>query len=204
MMASAGKEAIWLACKQKACCHTTIVPTGRDVWRIARGLDVPLRSFLVYFESAVERRDAFHLDRSGRRFRLALARQPARRTGAAPCIFLLHTRQRHHRCALGSLRPLLCRSYPANVADGIVRLDAEGCTCRSWSLADVDIAGERALVAERQAEAEEYCRVVAAWNAGLPADPAEGSVDFGAYCEYLLTTYDSVAKPGMEASDISG
>jgi Fe-S-cluster containining protein len=197
-MQSSSKEATWLACKQKACCHTTIVPTGHDMWRIARGLDVPPLSFLMYFESSVERRDAFHLDQSGRRFRLALAHQPTRRRATpAPCIFLLRTRQGHHRCALGPLRPMVCRSYPAQVADGILYLDAGACTCGAWSLAGIDMAAGRALVDTRQAEAEVYCRVVAAWNARVATGPEE-AIEFGMYCEYLLTSYDRIAEKSAE------
>jgi hypothetical protein len=183
-----------MACRQKACCHTTIVPTGRDVWRIARGLGVPPQSFLSYFESTVARRDAFQLDWSERRFCLALVHQQAQRTATAPpCIFLLRTRQRHHRCALGPLRPLLCQSYPSQVVDGILYLRPDNCTCRSWNLADLDMARERALVSARQDEAEEYCWVVAQWNARVQNAVDGAQTDFGAYCAFLLQTYDALA-----------
>jgi Fe-S-cluster containining protein len=199
MDTSAGKGAIWLTCKQKSCCHATIVLTGRDVWRIARGLGVPPHSFVMVFPSAVARRDAFALDASERRFRLALAHQPSKRTvTASPCIFLLRTRQRHHRCSLGPLRPLLCQSYPSQVTDGILSLQATDCTCGRWNLAEVDMAAERDLVATRQAEAEEYCTIVAAWNAQLQAGWEDAQAAFGAFCDYLLRTYDERAVAGAQ------
>src|SRR5436190_9552256 len=117
------KEAIWLACKAKSCCYTPlVVPTGRDVWRIARVLETPPTSFLLYFPTPYARRDAFVLDGSGQEFRVALGKAPSRRKTAPPCIFLLRTRSGHHRCGLGDLRPLVCRAFPADVADGVLSL----------------------------------------------------------------------------------
>lgn len=194
------KESLWRACKQKTCCHTAVViPSGRDVWRIARALDTPPWSFLVYFETDAPRRDAFALDRSARRFRLALAKQPTRRTKRAPpCIFLLRTRTGHHRCGLGELRPMVCRTFPAERIGGVLCLRRDsGCTCRDWVLADVDIAEETALIAARQADAEEYCAVVARWNARVAAAPVEARFDFVAYCQFVLEAYDEIAAGAM-------
>jgi hypothetical protein len=190
------KEAIWLACKRKTCCHTAVViPTGRDVWRIARTLETPPWSFLVYFPAPAPRRDAFALDQSGRRFRLAFGKRPSRHTKSPPpCIFLLRTRQGHHRCGLGDLRPLVCKTFPCEMADGILSIGAEtGCTCREWALADVDMTAEMELIAQRQEDSEEYCTIVAEWNERVAAAPAETSVDFLAYCDFLLAAYDTIA-----------
>lgn len=190
------KESLWLACKQKTCCYTAIViPSGRDVWRIARALDTPPWSFLVYFETAAPRRDAFALDQSDRRFRLAFAKQTSKRTKSPPpCIFLLRTRTGHHRCGLGELRPLVCRTFPAESVDGVLCLRRDsGCTCRDWTLADVHIREEMPLVAARQADAEEYVGVVARWNSRVTAASAETPFDFVAYCQYVLESYDEIA-----------
>ena len=190
------KEALWLACKQKTCCYAPVViPSGRNVWRIARTLDTPPWSFLVYFETAAPRRDAFALDRSERRFRVALAKQPSQRTKTPPpCIFLLRTRSGQHRCGLGDLRPMVCRAFPAESVGGVVCLRRDsGCTCRSWVLADVDIDEETALLAARQTDAEEYCAVVARWNSMVGSAPAETHFDFVAYCQYVLESYDEIA-----------
>jgi Fe-S-cluster containining protein len=192
----ADKEAIWLACKRKTCCHTAIViPTGRDVWRIVRMLQAPPWSFLVYFPSPTSRRDAFLLDHSGMQFRLAFGKRPSRHTKTPPpCIFLMRTRQGHHRCGLGDLRPLVCKTFPCELADGVLAIGAEtGCTCREWSLVDVDIDAETALIAERQADAEEYCTIVAAWNVQVRAAPPDTRFDFRDWCDFLLAAYDEIA-----------
>jgi Fe-S-cluster containining protein len=188
------KEQLWLACRQKTCCSAPLViPTGRDVWRIARALDAPPWSFLIYFQSREPRRDAFCLDASGRTFRVALAKQPSRRHRLPPpCIFLVKTRDGAHRCGLGELRPSVCRAFPVEMVDGVVCLRPDsGCTCRRWTLGEVDVAEERELVLARQAAAEEYCGVVARWNARVAEAGPEARFDFLDYCRFLLEAYDA-------------
>ncbi|MGH2461830.1 MAG: YkgJ family cysteine cluster protein [Chloroflexota bacterium] len=193
------KEEIWLACKAKTCCYVaTVIPTGRDVWRIARALDAPPRTFLRAFESPTRRRDAFALDGSERRFRLALAKQPSRRRKApAPCIFLMKTNAGQHRCGLGGLRPMSCRAFPSELsAGGIVGVNGLGCTCRDWNLTDVDVDVERGLVETRLADADEYAEVVARWNDLVCAEPDGHAFDFPSYCAYLLAAYDEIDANG--------
>jgi Fe-S-cluster containining protein len=201
------KEEIWLACAAKTCCHTAVVvPTGRDVWRIARALDAPPWSFLRYFPTPVPRGDAFALAAVGPRYRLVLGKAPSRRR-TPPCVFLMRTRRGQHRCALGPLRPMACHAFPSEVVGGAlcVRNDG-GCTCRTWTLADLDVAEETAAVIAREVEAEEYRAVVAAWNARVAArsvgdgvgDTArdgagDAALSFFDYCTYLLETYDALA-----------
>ncbi|HMA35835.1 MAG TPA: hypothetical protein VKY74_15320 [Chloroflexia bacterium] len=196
------KEATWLACKPKTCCYTAfVVPTGRDIWRIARTLDVPPVTFLVYFQAPAPRRDAFQLAPAGPYFRIALAKQATRRKKSPPpCIFLLRTRSGYHRCGLGADRPQVCHTFPADMVNGILYIQPEsGCTCRRWTLADVEIAEETAAVRERQRDSEEYCGVVARWNATLATDPAPRA--FTDYCDYVLAAYDALAPAATGAPD---
>ena len=192
------KEALWLACKPKTCCHSAfVIPSGRDIWRISRTLEAPPWTFLVYFASPVPRRDAFTLTPDGPLFRLALAKAPSRHSKTPPpCIFLLRTRQGHHRCGLGDGRPAVCRSFPSVLVDGVLTLQAStDCTCHRWSLPDVDITEEMARVQIQQADVAEYCNVVADWNARVRAAPPETVFTFFDYCEALLTAYDTLAAP---------
>ena len=188
------KEAIWLACKAKRCCSLSIVvPTGRDVWRIARTLDVPPAAFLRCLPATQPRRDAFMLDGSGQTYRAVLDKRRSRRSTSMPCVFLLRTRSGHHRCGLGDLRPLVCRAFPAELDEGVLCLTNDGrCSCRTWSLADVDIAEEVKLVETRQRDAEEYCAIVGRWNARVKAGPTGVSYGFDEYCAYLLEAYDAL------------
>ena len=192
------KEALWLACKRKTCCHSAfVIPSGRDIWRISRTLEAPPWTFLVYFASPALRRDAFLLTPGGPPFRLALAKAPNRRSKTPPpCIFLLRTRQGHHRCGLGDGRPAVCRSFPSALVDGVLTLQGgTDCTCRHWGLPDVDIAEEMACVQIQQADVAEYCTVVAAWNTRVTAAPPETVFTFFDYCEALLVAYDVLAAP---------
>jgi Fe-S-cluster containining protein len=188
------REELWLRCREKQCCFgTVVVPTGRDVWRISRRWGAPPWSFLVYFETRVPRRDAFALDRSSRRFRLALAKHPEFRRDDRPgCAFLVRTRTGEHRCGLGELRPSGCRVFPLESREGVVGVQANhGCSCRAWSLADIDTSTERPLLEQRLAESEAYCAAVARWNVEVAALPEEEARHFPEYCEYLLEVYDS-------------
>lgn len=191
------KEAIWLACKQKRCCYTSFVlPTGRDVWRIAHSLQTRPETFLTYFESPQSRPDAFFLDASGRSFRIALAKQRSRRKSTPPCIFLLRTRNGYHRCGLGDLRPEVCKTYPTEIVSGVICIRNDGgCTCRTWTLQDIEIEDEMALVKSRTAEYHEYCDKVAVWNDMVLA-AGETIHTFVEFCDFLVRTYD----PHIEAT----
>lgn len=189
------RQALWLACKPKTCCYQAmVVPTGRDVWRISRTLNAPPWTYLVYFRSPQPRRDAFRLDRSDATYRLLLAKGVTRRTKApAPCIFLLRARDGSHRCGLDTLRPMVCQTFPVDVIDGVVCVQSQpGCTCRAWAVTDMDTGVERQLVARQQREAEEYCAVVARWNALVDTAPPEAAIAFPNYCDFLLAAYDAL------------
>ncbi len=189
------KEALWLSCKKKSCCSNIIVTTGRDMWRIARALDTPPWSFMVYFPSQAPSRDAFLLDHSGQPYRLALAKQTPRRPRKTlpPCIFLLRTGDGTHRCGLGQLRPLVCRAYPSEVQGSMVYLrGTTTCTCRDWSLVDVDLDEERALVEARQADAREYWALLERWNAQVLASVPGTRFTFGEFASFLLDHYDQI------------
>jgi hypothetical protein len=57
----------------------------------------------------------------------------------------------------------------------------------------MEIAEELPILDARQREAEEYCTVVAAWNARVAAAPAGTSFTFADFCRYVLTSYDDMA-----------
>ena len=146
------------------------------------------------------------LDHSGQMFRLALAKQATRRKKTpGPCTFLLRTRGGFHRCGLGDLRPLVCKSFPSDLMAGVlcVRNDL-GCTCRTWALADVDIAEERALVEAREEEAAEYHEVVAHWNAIVASASPDERFSFIDYCAFIMDAYDEIARAASGSGFLSG
>jgi Fe-S-cluster containining protein len=188
------REATWLACSAKSCCHAAlVVPTGRDVWRIARALEVPPWSFLRYFPTSQPVDDAFALDAGDRRYRLLLGKRESRKK-QPPCIFLTRTRHGHHRCGLGELRPAVCRSFPADLVGGVLCMANDlGCTCRTWTMVDVEVDEARAAVLRREAEAAEYRSLVAEWNRRIALGRPGQETDFFAYCDFLIDAYDALA-----------
>ena len=67
-----------------------------------------------------------------------------------------------------------------------------GCACRHWSLADVDIAEETAVVTARRQDTAEYCGVVTRWNARVATAPPDTQFSFFDYCAFLLEAYDAL------------
>lgn len=200
MAYSTQKELAWLSCKPKTCCHNAfVIVSGRDIWRISRTLGTPPWSYLIYFQSPEWRPDAFILDRSERYFRLALTKQPAgkRRKSPPPCIFLMRTRNGHHRCGLGDLRPQACKTFPVEKINGVLAIPyATGCTCRAWSLADVNLQEEAAFVEERERDLSEYYSLVAEWNSMVMSAPQEAEISLFDYCNFLLRAYDEMEAQG--------
>ncbi len=194
------KEAIWLACAEKSCCVNRLVAvTGRDVWRIARTLNVDPCSFLIYFETPpgpltfILSHDEFH-------YRLALADQPGgARRKTKPCTFLMRTRTGHHRCALGDLRPATCKSFPVQTIEQIVYVPAQSpCNCRRWALADVDLEQEREIVEELRDAEEEYSAVLEGWNEFVLSAPHETRFGLDDFCKVIMTLYEGLATPVAE------
>lgn len=199
------RENLWLSCKQKECCYSSlVVVTGRDVYRISDALGTDPWTFLVYFTPPQPNPDSFVLDKSGRHFRLALAKGPTRRKKLPPpCIFLMKTTDGHHRCGLGDLRPQVCRVFPLELSSGVISVPRDtGCTCRAWSLADVDLESDRPLVRQRLDEYIEYCELVQQWNRSVMDLPDDNKVaDFYDYCRFLLWAYgDSLAQSRLETA----
>lgn len=192
MTAPPHHELLWLHCAAKRCCAVrTVRPTGGDIWRIATALEVAPESFLRAIPA--EPADAgFRLSARGPLQQLALARRPAKlRQGA--CIFLMLLGDDVARCGLGALRPLPCQAFPAGGAGGTVRVaEPHGCTCRAWTLADLDRPAAAALLAREAAERALDRQIAAAWN----QQPAGAPVALADVCGYVLRAYERHAAGG--------
>jgi len=182
------KELLWLGCREKTCCYTTkVIVSGKDLWRIANTLDAAPWEFTVYVEAEEFASDAFRLVADGPLFQVALAKRGKVGAKGAPCFFLWRLADGHAQCGLGSLRPLVCRSYPAALSDGMLVAWAPACTCRRWSVLDLDEPEDRRLVEQTLSEAEEYSAIVAAWNDELSEWPT--GRDYHDFCRYVLDAY---------------
>ena len=190
--AISAKERIFLSCRQKTCCHTTkVIVSGQDLWRISWALELSPLDFVCYCPAAPDAVDGFRLSPEGPCYQVVLAKRtpapaPTRPPTAPqypPCIFLWRTNEGHSGCGLGSQRPQACRTFPALLSAGMVAVDAEVCTCRRWSVLDLD-RDEQAGLEQQLAEALAYSRVVAAWNAELAVDRS-----FPDFCNFVLDAY---------------
>ena len=178
------RELLWLACREKACCTAKVIVTGADVRRIAGTLDADPWNFTVVSVAEPGAPDAFQLARGGRRYQMALAKRPEWEDA---CVFLWKLNDGHAQCGLGALRPGACRAYPAFVVDGMLCADSSACTCRRWSVLDLDGEADRVLIGELAAEQAAYASIVAQWNAALPEAPAQRTYE--EFCRFVMDAY---------------
>jgi Fe-S-cluster containining protein len=181
------KELLWLSCREKRCCHNTrVIVNGRDIWRIARTLDLAPWDFTLYCAAHPQAADAFQLEPGGVTYQIILSKRGSIGARGAPCTFLWKLADGHAQCGLGALRPIACQCYPAMLVEGALCVDSAACSCRRWSLLDVDAAAERIQLNQMLAETAAYAALVARWNRGL-----REARSYREYCDYLLRTYDA-------------
>jgi hypothetical protein len=151
-------------------------------------LDAPPWTFTVALETAKPADDAFALDASSMRYRAALARLPEQGSRER-CIFLLRLSDGSARCSLGDARPMPCHTFSTELHDATVRVSAAGCTCHAWSLDDVDVDAERALLLVECEAGRNYALLVAGWNAYVAARPLAEPYTYADFCRFILTQY---------------
>jgi Fe-S-cluster containining protein len=182
------KELLWLGCREKSCCHNSkVIVTGRDLWRIAQALEAAPWDFTQYCEALPGAPDGFQLAPGGPCYQIVLAKRGRVSAKGAPCVFLWKLADGHAQCGLGGLRPLVCRSYPSLLVDGMLCVESSSCTCRRWGLVDMDQRAERALLGQVLGEAEEYSAVVARWNVAL--EQYSGERSYREFCAYIMDVY---------------
>jgi len=184
------KEERWLACARKSCCRDTIVyPSGTDIYRISTTLLVPPWDFTVALPAPDTAEDGFALDRTNARYRAALAKSESTQA----CTFLIFALDDAARCGLGALRPGPCHSFPSYLDGGEVKLMQGVCSCRTWTVDDVDVDLERDLLLAQARERETYKGVIGSWNAFVARAGDEGPYEYSDYCRYLLDAYAQMA-----------
>ncbi len=157
-----------------------MIVTGRDLARIAHTIGVAPWSFTTAIAAPADADDAFALDTSPRRWRLALSRIQFERSASPQCVFLLRLPGGNARCGLGEGRPAACRAFPNEGG-------AETCSC-SWDgvpLDDEPAGVEAELLAH---ERDRYAQVVARWNAYVAA-AAGTTFEQRDFCRFLLDAY---------------
>jgi Fe-S-cluster containining protein len=195
-----GRDRICLACRDKTCCsYYTVTVTGGDLVRIAQSMQLSAEDFVTACRVADEGSGTFVLDPQGSRYALTLAKRPFPDPSAAPCVFLLHTNDRHGLCGLGDLRPAQCRVFPSYLADEFVSLVHEppGCV-RTWSYGDVDLEEERRRIVQTRAEEAEHCAAVEEWNHRIRSDG--GAHSFEEFCTFIVNRMMNRKENGCGAS----
>ena len=183
------KSERFLRCREKTCCsYGAVYLTGDDLVRLARTLDAPPWTFTVALATAMPADDAFALDATSTRYRVALARLPEQESRER-CIFLLRVGDGSARCGLGDARPMPCHTFSTELDDATVRVSAAGCTCHEWSLDDVDLEAERALLLAEREAGRNYALLVAGWNAFVTARPLAEPYAYADFCRFILTQY---------------
>ena len=97
--ALAPKDLLWLACREKTCCHNTkVILTGRDVWRIAQALELQPWDFTLYCDAEDGAVDGLQLAPGGPFYQVMLAKRGEAGPIGAPCIFLWRLADGGGRC----------------------------------------------------------------------------------------------------------
>jgi len=161
-----------------------VVVTGRDVTRICGALSMQPWDVAVACPAEEGAVDGFQLGRGGRANQLALVK---RTEPDGACTFLWKLNDGHAQCGLGALRPGVCQAYPAVMVDGVLCANSSACTCRRWSVLDLDGDADRDLLRTLAQEQAEYAAIVQRWNQGLP--PAPERRTYRQFCAYLLEAY---------------
>jgi Fe-S-cluster containining protein len=175
-VAASRRAVLWAACREKTCCRATrVVLTCRDVARLAGALDLLPSTFAVALP-VDEGEEGLVFEPGGRPHQLALRKNGAIGPAGAPCVFLVETNDEHALCGVEAVQPAVCRSHPAIVVDGAVRIAGGFCTCHRWTLLDLDEA-ERDLARLAEAELQEHRGVVRQWNVHVAAGGVRRSPD---------------------------
>ena len=180
------RELLWLACREKTCCHAKVLVTGHDVRRICDTLSVKPWDVVTACAAEAGAPDGFRLSAGGRFNQLALVRRPGPEKA---CTFLWKVNDGHAQCGLGDLRPGVCQAYPAVIVDGMLCANSSACTCRRWSVFDLDGDADRALLRTLAAEQAQYVGLVRRWNDEVTAAPAGTKWTFRQFCTWLLDAY---------------
>ena len=184
-IAPSTKELLWLSCREKSCCQSSrVFITGLDMWRISEALELAPWDFTMYTDAVEGAPDAFQLSCDGPFFQVILGKRGETGPQGAACIFLWKLADGHAQCGLGALRPLVCLSYPAVLIDDILRVDESRCSCRRWSLVDLDADSEMELIEQLMDEKAKYSEIVVAWNQQLRG--IAGAQAFRDFCAYVL------------------
>lgn len=154
-------------CRKRCCTNYTVSITGYDAWVIAKGLCLPMESFLIYFPVPAENERGFSLVPGGEKYEIALDKVGIYQQGN-PCVFWMELLSGGGRCGIYPYRPLVCQTYPAYQQDELVVLrDDVLCPEGAWNLVGMDLPVFRERLSRFRLEQDLYAYIVAGWNRNL-------------------------------------
>jgi Fe-S-cluster containining protein len=184
-----------IGCDARCCRAYTVVVTGTDAFRIARGTGLAMLRFLAYRTQPVPTSTGFLLQRAGPTHDLILKTAPAD-GGQEPCIFLGDDHG-GGRCRIYPLRPDACRRFPAaHGPEGIQVRRNTVCPAGAWTDHPMDRLSWRVALAREQRHAELYSDVVADWNARVDAGAAGSPPTIERYLHHLFEVYEHLSPRG--------
>jgi Fe-S-cluster containining protein len=157
-------------------------------------LHVPPESFLRTIRADAAGEDVVLLAPNGAPVYVTLARRVVKGRQAA-CVFLMQIDD-VARCGLGGLRPLPCQSFPATGEAGLLCLPEQHiCTCRAWSIADLDRAMVKVQLEREAAERARDRRLIQEWNIQV-TNTTRTSYTLADFCDYVIHAYARHADEG--------
>jgi Fe-S-cluster containining protein len=152
------------SCRKACCANYTVTITGYDAWVIAKGLHLPLESFLVYFPIGDQNERGFALEPNGAHYEVALDKVGQYRKGN-PCVFWVDLGNGGGRCGIYPYRPMVCQTYPAYHDQGTVALRNDVlCPEGAWNLTGMDLPVFRRRLYRFRMEQDIYAYLVSGWN----------------------------------------
>jgi Fe-S-cluster containining protein len=186
------------SCIAGCCRGFALVIEGFDAYRIGRGLGLPLIDFLSL--RWMEEPDEDHCvildgrpDAEKRFHRLMLQRIPdTNGEHTQRCMFLVTVGARA-RCGIYEHRPIMCRTYPTWLKDGIIGTSGgKFCPPNVWTVESLDVPKFRARHQFRARQRVIYVHLVEAWNARVHAlQEKRTAADF---FRYLFSCYGELER----------
>jgi Fe-S-cluster containining protein len=178
------------ACTVRGCCHSyTVLITGYDAWKIARGLDLPPTLFLDALPQQTTDGYGFRLNATERTYEIALKKQPGD-TQESACLFWVEIGNLG-RCGIYDFRPLVCQTYPTRWANNrLEMLDQVLCQEGVWTAGQLEASGLKTPLLNLPVEYDIYRLAVAQWNQNIDQFLERKRIKAPDFYQYLLFFYD--------------
>ena len=178
------------SCRKACCANYTVSITGYDAWVIAKGLHLPLDSFLVYFPVTEKNERGFVLEPNGPRYEIALDKVGQYRKGN-PCVFWVDLENGGGRCGIYPYRPMVCQTYPAYQDQDTVALRNDVlCPEGAWNLTGMDLPIFRQRLYRFRMEQDVYAYLISGWNDSV--ERAGRTFTVLEYYTALMNVYEGV------------